>query len=673
MIEEESTKSEAESWGRDEDDNNNDRDSISEGKEVEDDEEEKEDESIKTPTNYSSTDDEDEINIESKVEDKAEGDKDKGIDYTTNQFDDDVDQGNENLEITLNQVIEDAHVTISTIAKKTEVLVTSSSHSSDVASKFLKFSDIPHTDAKIISPMDVHVHHEVPSNQTPILLTVLVSVITESSPIYTTVITQSLPSFTLPPPKSTPIPPPPTEATNPPSALLNFASVFQFNNRVLAFEKEVAELKKDDLLNTQVTALVDEHLDSRLEATRDEFMSYLSASITARITDMVTESLEHAVLAKESSQLKSTYEAAASLIEFVLKKILIDKMDESQSYLTATEQRECYDGLIKSYDLYKSLFSTYDKKRKTSKDAEPTKGPKTKESKFGSSKGTKSQSKSFGKSVQAEEPEFEVADSDMPQDQEENLGNDDEEPKGKVASKRDWFTKPKKPQEPTDPDWNLEYDFEECYKALLEKLEWDNPEGGDYPFDLTKPLPLVMNGNRQIVPVDYFFNNDLKYMQGGISTMIYTTSIMKAKAAQYDLPGIEDMVPNIWMTRVEVMQKHGYRYLREIEVRRTDNELHIFKEGDFPRLRINDIEDMLILVVQNRLTNLSGNDMGVKNYQKKINVTKPETARPDIRKRDPYTPYQDPQGFIYVDNQGRNRLMRSDELYKFSDGTLTRL
>ncbi|GJS13788.1 putative reverse transcriptase domain-containing protein [Tanacetum coccineum] len=29
----------------------------------------------------------------------------------------------------------------------------------------------------------------------------------------------------------------------------------------------------------------------------------------------------------------------------------------------------------------------------------------------------------------------------------------------------------------------------------------------------------------------------------------------------------------------------------------------------------------------------------------------------------PYTPYQDPQGFIYVDTQGRNRLMHSDELY----------
>ncbi|GJY01573.1 hypothetical protein Tco_0359725 [Tanacetum coccineum] len=70
---------------------------------------------------------------------------------------------------------------------------------------------------------------------------------------------------------------------------------------------------------------------------------------------------------------------------------------------------------------------------------------------------------------------------------------------------------------------------------------------------------------------------------------------------------------------------------------------------------------------------LSDLQLGVKTYQKKINVTKPKTTKPSIRKRDPYTPYQVPQGFIYVENQGRNRLMRSDELYKFSDGTLTRL
>nr|GEW31032.1 hypothetical protein [Tanacetum cinerariifolium] len=282
---------------------------------------------------------------------------------------------NENPEITLNQVIEDAHVTLSNVIKKTEVPVTSSSHSSDLASKFLNFSDIPHTDAKIISPMDVYVHHEVPSNQTPTLLTILVLVITESSPIFTTVIQQSLPSFTSLPQQSTLTPPPITEATNPLSTLLN---------------------------------------------------SHLSSNST---TDMVTKSLEYAVLAKESSQPKSTYEAAALLTEFELKKILIYKMDESQSYLTAAEHRECYDGLIKSYDIDKNRGL---KKRKTSKDAEPTKGLKDKESQSGSSQGAKSQSKSFRKSIQLEEPEFEVADADMPQDQEKNLGNDDEKPKGKL-------------------------------------------------------------------------------------------------------------------------------------------------------------------------------------------------------------------------------------------------
>ncbi|GKF58580.1 hypothetical protein Tco_0172117, partial [Tanacetum coccineum] len=84
----------------------------------------------------------------------------------------DAQQGNENLETTQEQVVEDTHVTIST----------SSSLSSDLASKFLNFSDIPQADAEIVSPLDVHVHHEVPRTKAPTLLSVPVSVIPESSP-----------------------------------------------------------------------------------------------------------------------------------------------------------------------------------------------------------------------------------------------------------------------------------------------------------------------------------------------------------------------------------------------------------------------------------------------------------------------------------------------------------
>nr|GFB57861.1 hypothetical protein [Tanacetum cinerariifolium] len=57
------------------------------------------------------------------------------------------------------------------------------------------------------------------------------------------------------------------------------------------------------------------------------------------------------------------------------------------------------------------------KKQKISKDVEPTTSSKTKDSSSKSSKGTKSQPKSYGKSVHGEEPEFEVGDTDMPQGQ----------------------------------------------------------------------------------------------------------------------------------------------------------------------------------------------------------------------------------------------------------------
>ncbi|GJZ32217.1 hypothetical protein Tco_0577653 [Tanacetum coccineum] len=344
----------------------------------------------------------------------------------------DAPQGNENLETTQEQVVEDAHVTISIVTKKTEVPATSSSCSSDLASKFLNFSDIPHTDVEIVSPLDVHVHHEVSRTQAPTLLTIPVSVITESSPVLTN-FPQSSQTFTPPPILTTPTPPPIIKTTNPLSTLPDFASVFQFNNRITVLEKEVAEIKKEPL-HTQVTSLVDEHLDT-------------------------------------------SYEAASTLTEFELKKILLDKMEKSESYLTAPEHRDCYDGLKKSYALDKDFFFSYDvyslkrsrkdkdkdkdpsagsdqglKKRKLSKDAEPTTEPKKKDSTSGSYKGTKSQPKSFGKSVQSEEPVFEAADSDLPQDQEENLGDNEDEPRNETASKRDWFKKPTPPQEPTDPD-----------------------------------------------------------------------------------------------------------------------------------------------------------------------------------------------------------------------------
>ncbi|GJY78058.1 putative reverse transcriptase domain-containing protein [Tanacetum coccineum] len=59
------------------------------------------------------------------------------------------------------------------------------------------------------------------------------------------------------------------------------------------------------------------------------------------------------------------------------------------------------------------------------------------------------------KSVQSEEPVFEVADSDMPQDQKGDMGDNEDEPRKETASRSDWFKKPTLVQEPTDPDWHV--------------------------------------------------------------------------------------------------------------------------------------------------------------------------------------------------------------------------
>ncbi|GJY13500.1 hypothetical protein Tco_0382809 [Tanacetum coccineum] len=692
VTEDDFTESESESQGNDEDESNNEQEASDEGSGQENESEEQESDSEQDEESDDDNQEEEEVDQENESEDdEIESDEDKGMDDTTDQFDDDVDarleeptqtgkevvqgegadvemidaqQGNENLETTQEQVVEDAHVTISTITKKTKVPATSSSCSSDLASKFLNFPDILHTDAEIVSPLDVHVHHEVSRTQAPTLLTIPVSVITESSPVLTN-IPQSSQTFTPPPILTMPIPTPTIETTNPLSTLPDFASVFRFNDRIIALEKEVAEIKKDPL-HTQVTSLVDEHLDTRLGETREEFINFLSESLTARIKEqLIKESRDEVTLAKVSSQPQSTYEAASTLTEFQLKKILLDKMEKSESYLTAPKHRDCYDGLKKSYALEKYFFYSYDvyslkrgrkdkdkdedpsagsdrglKKRKLSKDAKPTTGPKKKDLTSGSSKGTKSQSKSSGKSVQSKELVFKVADSDMPQDQEGNLGDNEDEPRNETASRRPAFRLLK------GTHYNyveLEYDFEECYKALSEKLDWENPEGGDYPFDLSKPLPLIKRGKR-------------------IEDMVL--NIRSPVILAYDRYAL-------WVTHVKVMRKHIYGYLEEIVVRRADNILYRFKEGD-------DVADFAIalrmftrsLVIQKLVEDLQ---LGVKSYQKKINVTKPDTTRSDLKKRHPYTPYKDPQGFIYVEDYKRNRLMCSGELYKFSDGTLTRL
>nr|GFA25266.1 hypothetical protein [Tanacetum cinerariifolium] len=139
--------------------------------------------------------------------------------------------------------------------------------------------------------------------------------------------------------------------------------------------------------------------------------------------------------------------------------------------------------------------------------------------------------KEESQSTQAEELEFEVADIKMQQDQGNKSSHIDDQPNNEVTPKHDWFQKPDKPPTPDRPAFNtlkgtcksfakLEYHFEKCYKAVNNRLDRNNPKGHEYPFDFSKPLPLVEDRGCQEVPADYFINNDLEYLKGVRNKML---------------------------------------------------------------------------------------------------------------------------------------------------------
>nr|GEW19351.1 hypothetical protein [Tanacetum cinerariifolium] len=61
----------------------------------------------------------------------------------------------------------------------------------------------------------------------------------------------------------------------------------------------------------------------------------------------------------------------------------------------------------------------------------------------------------------------------------------------------------------------------------------------------------------------------------------------------------------IAVTSLNVMEWFGYSYLEEIISRRQNDKLYKFREEDFKRLRRQAIEDMLLLLVQDKLSNLN--------------------------------------------------------------------
>nr|GEY90134.1 hypothetical protein [Tanacetum cinerariifolium] len=357
----------------------------------------------------------------------------------------------------------------------------------------------------------------------------------------------------------------------------------------------------------------------------------------------------------------------------------------------ADAQRNLYKALVDAYESDKIILDTYEetvtlKIRRDDdedKDEEPSAGP---------DRGSKRR-REDGRALYLE---FEIGADDQPIVQ--------------SSQHSEWFSEPKKPPSP-DRDWNktLPAVHRSIQPWISELAKQDDTRSSfnelmDTPLDFsnfimnrlrvdTLTLELLAGPTYDLTKVaDYGhikWIEDLvprtMWMQEPIDYdkhALWGVSHWGRKRQQFygfavNQESARDVYSNrriIVVTELKIVEWHSYKHLDWITVRRDDDKLYKFKEGDFKRLRIQDIKDMLLLLVQGKLTNLTVKErfafnvslrmftrsiviqrrvedlqLGVESYQKKLNLTKPDTYRSDLKRKEAYNAYSNPRDGTLID------------------------
>ncbi|GJV39465.1 hypothetical protein Tco_1417905 [Tanacetum coccineum] len=328
-----------------------------------------------------------------------------------------------------------------------------------------------------------------------------------------------------------------------------------------------------------------------------------------KVEKYVTKTLGAEVLARSSNQPQSYYAIVESLTEFELKKIIIDKIEEIKSMNRSDVQKNLYNALIESYKSDKDILTSYGEVvtlKQGRDDQDKDEEPSTR-----SNRGSKQ--RRLGK----EDSSKEVTQKESKSASSSKGGN----------SSRKYITSITKTKA-------VDYGHVKWIKDKIPRSTWSE-------------VQVVYDKHAYWGTYHWGPKRQRFY---GYATNMETSKDVYSK----------HMI--IAITSLKIMEFFGYKHLEEITGKLTN--LNMDK-----RFALNVALRMYTrrIVIQERVEDLQ---LAFESYQKKINLTKPDIYHSNISKKTPYTAYHDIQGIIYQDDMNRNRLMRTDELHKFSDGTL---
>nr|GEV05448.1 hypothetical protein [Tanacetum cinerariifolium] len=435
-------------------------------------------------------------NEEDKLDDEEKDDKEDEDEELLNAKVEDYDKGNEEVTNAAKADVE-KNSKVKDDAKKTELPLTSSSLSvsSGFGDQFLKLSSDSSlvstvkntTDVEINSLLKVKIQSEVPHNQSPSMLSVPVSMISEPSVL--TLVRES-PSIAI-------------VTTLHPLSFSTTPSVPQQTTTLIP----TPTITTDAPIITTATPTVD--LEQETEKTPSEILK------------IKKEQAEKQKMSKFT--IKSTNKAA--LKEYDQKSALYQTMHANKYFNRNHANHRLYHALMKALiedenAMDKGVVDTVqDHKRKHDDDDEddddedPLAGP--------------NHGKKIKRRITKESESLK-----KPSTTKETLND-------KAPSKGSKTGKSASAKEPVE---------EPIAEEVIDDAGDDvhNPEGDCYPFDLSKPLPLQGHLGHLPIVVDYFFKNNLEYLKYSDPERMYTMSITKTKAAWYEIEGIGDMVPTLW-------------------------------------------------------------------------------------------------------------------------------
>ncbi|GJT14933.1 hypothetical protein Tco_0873639 [Tanacetum coccineum] len=229
----------------------------------------------------------------------------------------------------------------------------------------------------------------------------------------------------------------------------------------------------------------------------------------------------------------------------------------------------------------------------------------------------------------------------------------------------------------------LQFQMEECHKMLIERVNWANPEGdqGSCPalsISKMKDASYPDFGLELLVPEQMWIDDVCTYdisAKYGISHWWFTRQ--KFYIDRHDSPSHRKEVRThmriLSVVIIKAYSRYGYDYLSEIILRRVDHQEHKIAEKDFKNLYPSDFEDLNLLLLQLIRQRVEDFQLGIESYQTQLNLTKPGWDATGYEFKHDYTIIESPRAVIFPVNDNERNIMRFNEIYKFSDGTLTRI